>query len=509
MIIVGYDYGTTTSWLSVARDLNSPRISSMKSSLLIDGESLYYGTDAIMRQSEGIFINSPKKFIVNSDWDGFEKRYGFNLEDIIIQFTLKLHNLLGTYAPVPKDGEEVHITISIPNCYDAPRMNYMRKAMSRAFSQIYKDVDLYIYLLPEPVAAALHYANSTSIPGGVSEQRYVVTTDIGGGTTDLAVISLNRKCVGNQYDMEFKVLATESDGNLGGNDIDELLYRKYIKSLDDGENHPCEDYSIKHELIQAKETLSHNEQPIIIKDNISCIMNRGLIKEVLTSEGDMTIYRRLQDLSMKLKNKVAMSYISQYKTSFEWNRVLLLPIGGTMKIPYLKEIFTLFFEGAQMCEMRTQHDETYEGVMYGSLHYSGILSKVYKMFRNVIIEGRITHPISVAYLDNRLCPIVHANDPDGEYVIDSLRPLNVVDDSFHISTLRLYFREKKTITDNILPDYELSVNKIFAANGRAANNIPIILKVKIDNSQLAVATVRIENIDEYGGAYEEDFILNN
>lgn len=68
-----------------------------------------------------------------------------------------------------------------------------------------------------------------------------------------------------KYDFLFEVLATESDGNLGGDDIDDLLYKRYnsARTQSDGEN-----VGIRLQLTQAKETLSYNNNPIIIADDI-------------------------------------------------------------------------------------------------------------------------------------------------------------------------------------------------------------------------------------------------
>ena len=83
-------------------------------------------------------------------------------------------------------------------------------------------------MLPEPIAAALHYVISSPMQGDV-ETKYAVVCDIGGGTTDLAMIFIQRmRRNSGKYAITFSVLATEHDGNLGGNDIDENLFKKIV-----------------------------------------------------------------------------------------------------------------------------------------------------------------------------------------------------------------------------------------------------------------------------------------
>lgn len=485
MIIIGYDYGTTTSWLSVARNMDSPQIICKKSSLLITDTKLIFGDEAITNQDQGIFIESPKKYIINSQWDEFEKTFGVSLDNTLIQFTRSLLE----NAPSPNPNEDVHVTITIPNCYDAPRMRFMRNVMNRAFSQYDKYIksQIIIHLLPEPVAAALHYAININIPGGVCESRYIVTADIGGGTTDFAVISLKREYTNNKFNLLFKVLATESDGNLGGNHIDNLLYNKFIKSYTPQTG---EELQIKHLLTIAKETLSYNNNPISIKDNEYCIINQELIESILSAEvlrDNNTFYQKIVNISTNLKRIVSNQYRADYRQDFQWSNVLLLPIGGSMKIPYLRKSLSILFENAEICELKT-----YEGIMYGALHYSGISSNVYDMFDIVKVEERTRHPISVEYLDHRLHPIINENEPDGEYEIDTIRPLSVDNDQFDISIINLFYREGGTINEHDTPDYQLPINKSFPANSRKANMIPIKIKLTVENSMLSKAVVTID-----------------
>ena len=67
MIAIGYDYGTTTSWMTAwSENDRRPRIVSMPSALLLRSDEYIFGEHAIAQSNtEGKFIKSPKRYIVD------------------------------------------------------------------------------------------------------------------------------------------------------------------------------------------------------------------------------------------------------------------------------------------------------------------------------------------------------------------------------------------------------------------------------------------------------------
>lgn len=511
MIAIGFDYGTTTSWIAkMSTAQYTPSLASLKSAVFItEGGEIFCGEEAVVRNgTPGHYINSPKRYIVNSECGQFRSKYGCDIENVINESVSNLVNKLEGLNNYP--NEKCYITVSIPNCYNGTQMRYMHKVFNNALSNYIDSFEL--YLLPEPIAAALHYVISSPIQGDI-ETKYAVVCDIGGGTTDLAMIFIKRiRKNSEKYAITFSVVATEHDGNLGGNDIDENLLSNFISmsvnTLADANESLRSIEMCKIELSTKNSTNcslilndnSQHEQPIL-REDLEVVIN------YIPIDGGVTFIERLTDKMRRLKHNVAQVYRQQYGVEFNWGNVLLIPVGGSMRIPRLRDEFARVFPQACMIDLNTESRETYDSVVYGAMFYSAIRGNMPSDIESVLIEGRTCHPISVEHLQNRLHPIVYANMPDGEYEVDTLRPVSVRDDgTFRIGELKFYFSSNSEVGECETPDYTIKINKDFCANGRIAEDIPISIKIKITHSVIENIVVRIQNSDPDNNDYEECFM---
>lgn len=515
MIAIGVDYGTTTSWVARLSDRDPrPLLASMRSALFIanDGNDIFFGNDAVTREGgDGIYINSPKNYVVNSAQQDFEFEFHYSLDTVVNQYVqILLNKVEGVQA---ENDEFYHITVTIPNCYNGGQMRYMYEVFKRALSQRYPNFEL--YLLPEPIAAALHYVVSTPVLCGC-DSKYLLVCDIGGGTTDLALIYMSRMAnADGKYDIEFKVVTTEYDGKLGGNNIDSHLYDYLFNYNANGFTSVADDYECRSSVVSLKETLSScssAEQNIVLSNNTlkSLTLFRNELEQVMDgsigNRVSLTIIDKLASKMLALKARVNEEYRKRTKENFNWSNVVLLPVGGTMRIPCLREKFRTIFSGASMVDLDTESRETFDSVVYGAMYYSAIRGGMPSNISNVVIEGRTCHPISVEFLNGRLHPIVRANMPDGEYRIDTLRPLSVDSKgNFIVEELRLYLQGEGEVAPGMTPDFIIPVKGEFAANGRDAENIPIVLILTIKHSLISKVKVVIENINSEGGNFEKEY----
>ena len=125
------------------------------------------------------------------------------------------------------------------------------------------------WLLPEPIAALYAYSAPETLPPG----SRVVVVDTGGGTCDVAVVQTN----GPAPTPPPFVVAQEGDDRLGGNDLDDLLYRWVLDQLHasgrsdlvgmlDAPQHLGAALTLRDVVRGAKEDLSeHPDAPIGIQ----------------------------------------------------------------------------------------------------------------------------------------------------------------------------------------------------------------------------------------------------
>lgn len=76
-------------------------------------------------------------------------------------------------------------------------------------------------IINEPTAAAIAYGLDRKAAGGSSHERNVLIFDLGGGTFDVSLLSID--------DGIFEVKATAGDTHLGGEDFDNRLVNHFVQ----------------------------------------------------------------------------------------------------------------------------------------------------------------------------------------------------------------------------------------------------------------------------------------
>lgn len=325
MRAIGIDYGTTTSWIAVQ---GAKELSSLKSAccILLNGQ-IEFGQRAYNNRAKGTFIRSPKTFIAKRAWQNFRDEYSYELNDIIEEFSQKLLVEGCCHLENNKnvqEGTPIHVTVTIPNCYDGAQMKYMRDCFEKVLRNRFKD-RFKLHLLPEPIAAALYYVLGEN---KAMNYGHVLVCDMGGGTTDLALIKFYK----DNSSIKFEVVATTADATLGGDALDNELFnraqrdwRVSAKELDDAN-------AALQKITEAKEILSTQEScPVSVDDTSGlsriCFVSSSHIRQYWENN-ETDLGRRLLDCMSGLKASVAMKF-----PNFNWADTVILPVGGSMKIP--------------------------------------------------------------------------------------------------------------------------------------------------------------------------------
>lgn len=212
-------------------------------------------------------------------------------------------------------------------------------------------------IINEPTAAALAYG----IDKLTNTNKNILIFDMGGGTHDVTLL--------NMSDGVFSVLATNGDSHLGGEDIDNKLVDYCI-----------EDFKRKHKLDirtnlrsirslrtaceKAKRALSTSTSTNLTIDSLfdgidyECKISRAKLEEL---SGDI-FKRALAPVEKVLSDgKLDRSKVDE-----------VILVGGSTRIPRIKELLTEFFAGKQLNE--SVHPD--EAVAYGAAIQAAILSGV-------------------------------------------------------------------------------------------------------------------------------------
>mmetsp|Transcript_35066 Transcript_35066/g.46151 ORF Transcript_35066/g.46151 Transcript_35066/m.46151 type:complete len:374 (+) Transcript_35066:419-1540(+) len=225
-------------------------------------------------------------------------------------------------------------------------------------------------LLSEPTAAAM-------ATGFFKEEdaQNVLIFDFGGGTFDVTVTVISEGMLDIQ--------STRGDPRLGGRDLDEILLQKVIEKLErdlkvreekqGGElgPNPSGDQNLRNKLRteceRAKMRLSELMETSFVIDNI---VYDHEVYEDLTFEFSLTradFEEWASSVFDRLIKPVEDALKDASMSKSEIDKVVI--IGGSTRIPYVKEMLKLYFDIDELCE--TVNPD--EGVAYGAALLAGIL----------------------------------------------------------------------------------------------------------------------------------------
>lgn len=210
-------------------------------------------------------------------------------------------------------------------------------------------------IINEPTSAALAYG----LDNKSEEERNILVFDIGGGTFDVSVLTLDGGL--------FEVKSTGGLSHLGGEDIDNRMVK-----------HFADEFKRKH-----KKDLSENSKSIKrlkascenLKKSLSSSTNGTIELDALYDGIDFAASltrARLDEMCIDLYRqclKTVEDVVRQSELSKGDIHDIIL-VGGTSRIPKIQEMLSDFFNGKELCKSINPD----EAVCYGAAVQGAILS---------------------------------------------------------------------------------------------------------------------------------------
>jgi heat shock protein 1/8 len=209
-------------------------------------------------------------------------------------------------------------------------------------------------IINEPTAAAIAYGLDKK-----SEEKNVLIFDLGGGTFDVSLLSID--------DGIFEVKATAGDTHLGGEDFDNILMKYFMDEfkrktkIDIGENKRAL-RRLKTACERAKRTLSSSATASVELESLC----DGV--DFFTSITKARFESLCMNLFQKCINPVSRVLQDAGISKSNVHEVVL--VGGSTRIPKVQELLSQFFNGKEL----NKGINPDEAVAYGAAVQAAILS---------------------------------------------------------------------------------------------------------------------------------------
>ena len=336
-IAIGIDFGTSNSQLSIIVNNEVSKIKSIPSVISFDKNNMPVVGKF---ESNNTNIFSVKRLLTYSEKDveKMNKRLpytisyshergvvidvnGIHYTPIELSKFLLQHFLYEAELLYPYHEKEKQCVLTVPAWFNETERKMVHSSAMRAGWQVLR-------LIHEPTSAVIAYSTDNTFIGTA------LVVDCGGGTTDISVVSISKSA--------FKVEYVNGNNQLGGDDVDHLIYSHVTKGATGPTSSNGSNMKLLSIIKQAKEKISSGE--------IATITHPDLFKEFSLSQDS------LETVSQPFLNKVA-ALLKQSCADIHDMKLKIdavIPVGGMCKSPLVLALIKSIFPNVSLSTLDPQ-----------------------------------------------------------------------------------------------------------------------------------------------------------
>ena len=344
-VVIGIDLGTTNSLIAtIDQSTKTPYCitkdteSIVPSALHISNTGITVGRLAIekMVQQPENTIHSVKRLMGKSYGNVVSNNHKLNYkivdnEDKLVQVIIngKQYSPIELSSMILKELKSIaetklneqisKVVITVPAYFDDAQRQATRDAGKLAGLDVLR-------IINEPTAASLAYGLGQNI----DEPRTVAVYDLGGGTFDISILSIQ--------DGIFEVLATNGDTNLGGDDFDKAIVDHWKEAQNIDELSAGEEQLLRLTAEKAKKELSNSNT---FNSSIQ-LHNRIISLELSLVQLNKLIIPLIDKTMLCCKNAIKDAEIGLSDIDE------LVFVGGSTKTEIVRSAVSAFFKGAKV-----------------------------------------------------------------------------------------------------------------------------------------------------------------
>ncbi|KAF5269928.1 hypothetical protein FQR65_LT05727 [Abscondita terminalis] len=249
-------------------------------------------------------------------------------------------------------------------------------------------------IMNEPTAAVVAYVHKHNI----TNCRNILVFDLGGGTFDVTIVTVNDKNV--------TVKATSGNTFLGGRDFDNNLARHIIKIINEKYRMDVSKITASVRRIYArsekiKMELSFEEKTQLDLHNV--LLNGEEVDLEITREEFEKVNEHLFKLCIQTVEN-CLRQASLFRAEIE--KILL--VGGSTRIPKLREMLAYYFDGSEKLTHGINPDEA---VAYGAAIQAAMLKHTEEGDTKISINEVTPLSLGIDVIGNRMSFIITRNTP--------------------------------------------------------------------------------------------------
>lgn len=292
--------------------------SSAKEKLLTDPENTIYSVKRLMGKSYKDVRSNEIQYsyqIIDEDTESLVKIKVGNRFYTPIELSALILRELKTRIEQQLNQSVSKAVITVPAYFNDNQRQATRDAGKLAGLDVLRIVN-------EPTAAALAYGIDRTTP---PEGEIIAVYDLGGGTFDISILKIQEGI--------FEVISTNGDTHLGGDDLDQLIFRDFLFQLKTDEKTLEKEKELLQEIRLAAETakkhLSSADQFTTILLGQTVQITRNQFEQLAQPLLEKTI----QCCKQALKDaKMEPSSIDK-----------VIMVGGSTRVPAVKHAVSAFF----------------------------------------------------------------------------------------------------------------------------------------------------------------------
>ena len=210
------------------------------------------------------------------------------------------------------------VVITVPAYFDDIQRQATHNAAKIAGLEVMR-------IINEPTAAAIAYGLNNQI-----KESHVIVYDLGGGTFDISILKLKNKV--------FKVLSTQGNTHLGGDDFDNLLTKFFTQKIQ------------KNTTLNLDSTVLQQFKTVSEEIKIALTSQLEVTKEIVLPHGETCILEITRDAFSEIIRPLVDETFKHIRNAMKDAQLKkenideIVLVGGSTKIPLIRHELEEFFQ---------------------------------------------------------------------------------------------------------------------------------------------------------------------